>query len=238
MTLPSGSTIGAHCVDELRPARSFRDHRYPVRPNPRFFRLIECFELQALTLSFSSHRHRVISGTTSIIDATETSTSSGTTVIWGQYTEVIPPQTETQGGSTTIIGGTTLAPTPLTVTPNAYPTTVPSTTDPKVNPKTVSWTSGPTPAPTADPGCPGCGTACKSYSPTTYSSVYICSRLTPYLPHDQASSSATPTAPSAPPPRGSLAAQVATATATTPRRRPVATRRRRRRRRRQGLGGW
>ncbi|KAI0476854.1 class V chitinase Chi100 [Xylaria cf. heliscus] len=104
---------------------------------------------------------RVFGGTTTIIGATETTTSSATGVIvWGTETYSPPPQTETLGGTTTIKGGTTLPPVTSKVTPNPYPTTVLSTTDTKLNSKTHKWTSGKLPAPTSFPDCPGCGTLC------------------------------------------------------------------------------
>ncbi|KAL2016673.1 hypothetical protein VTK56DRAFT_3175 [Thermocarpiscus australiensis] len=103
---------------------------------------------------------RVISGSTSLLSATQTTTIVGGAIVWGSSTYIKPEQTETLGGSTTIIGGKTLPPTVITVTPNPHPTTVPSTVDPIVNPKTPKWTSGTTPSPTAKPGCDGCGLPC------------------------------------------------------------------------------
>ncbi|KAI0903547.1 class V chitinase Chi100 [Ustulina deusta] len=103
----------------------------------------------------------VFGGTTIIMGATETTTSSATGVIvWGTETYSPPPQTETLGGTTTVKGGTTLPPVTSKVTPNPHPTTVPSTTDPKLNSHPPKWTSGGPPGPTALPGCPGCGTLC------------------------------------------------------------------------------
>jgi hypothetical protein len=107
---------------------------------------------------------RVIGGNTTIIGASETTTTSGAFVVWDGLTYIPPAQTETLGESTTIIGGTTLAPTGITVTPNPHPTTVPSTVDPVVNPKPVSWKSGGPPSPTSLPGCIGCGKSCESSS--------------------------------------------------------------------------
>ncbi|KAF4256147.1 hypothetical protein KXV81_002468 [Aspergillus fumigatus] len=104
----------------------------------------------------------VISGTTSIIGATETTTLSLDPIIWGSSTYSPPVETRSLGGSTTVIGGTTLPPTPITVTPNPHPTTTPDpgSTDPALNSKKPSWTPGKPPTPTAEPGCPGCGTRC------------------------------------------------------------------------------
>ncbi|KAK1766312.1 killer toxin subunits alpha/beta [Phialemonium atrogriseum] len=102
----------------------------------------------------------VISGTTSIIGATKTTTSSAAPVIWGSITYTPPVETETLGGLTTIIGGRTQPPTVVTVTPNPHPTTTPSTTDPVLNPKKTSWTSGKPASPTNTGGCPGCGKTC------------------------------------------------------------------------------
>ncbi|PKX96685.1 class V chitinase Chi100 [Aspergillus novofumigatus IBT 16806] len=104
----------------------------------------------------------VLSGTTSIIGATETTTISLDPIIWGSSTYSPPVETRTLGGSTTVIGGTTLPPTPITVTPNPHPTTTPEpgSTDPGLNSKKPSWTPGKPPTPTAEPGCPGCGTSC------------------------------------------------------------------------------
>ncbi|KAF4223780.1 hypothetical protein CNMCM8980_010274 [Aspergillus fumigatiaffinis] len=104
----------------------------------------------------------VLSGTTSIIGATETTTISLDPIIWGSSTYSPPVETRTLGGSTTVIGGTTLPPTPITVTPNPHPTTTPEpgSTDPALNSKKPSWTPGKPPTPTAEPGCPGCGTSC------------------------------------------------------------------------------
>lgn len=111
-----------------------------------------------INLTFTS---RVVGGTTNIVGATTTSTTSGGVFVWGILSYFQPTQTETLGGSTTIIGGTTLAPTAITVTPNPYPTTVPSTTDPVVNSKPIAWTSAKPPGPTSLPGCDGCGLPCK-----------------------------------------------------------------------------
>ncbi|KAK0385664.1 hypothetical protein NLU13_6841 [Sarocladium strictum] len=102
----------------------------------------------------------VLNGTTSIIGATATSTSSGAVVIWQGKTDILPPGTATLGGSTTIIGGITLPPHVTTLTPNPHPTTVQTTPDPVINPKTIPWTSGKPPGPTSRPGCPGCGLPC------------------------------------------------------------------------------
>ncbi|KAH6648205.1 hypothetical protein BKA67DRAFT_683676 [Truncatella angustata] len=104
----------------------------------------------------------VMSGTTSIIGATETTTSSGAAVIWGSLTYSPPVQTETLGGITTVIGGVTLPPAAVVVTPNPHPTTTPEpgTTDPIINSNKPSWTSADTPKPTAISGCPGCGEVC------------------------------------------------------------------------------
>lgn len=57
-----------------------------------------------------------------------------------------------------------MPPTPITVTPNPHPTTTPDpgSTDPALNSKKPSWTPGKPPTPTAEPGCPGCGTRCES----------------------------------------------------------------------------
>ncbi|KAI1131231.1 class V chitinase Chi100 [Nemania abortiva] len=103
-----------------------------------------------------------LSGTTSIIGATETSTSSGDPVIWGTMTWIPPVQTETLGGHTTIIGGQALPPAAITVTPNPHPTTTPKpgTTDPVLNSHKPSWTSGASAHPTVSPGCIGCGSPC------------------------------------------------------------------------------
>lgn len=110
---------------------------------------------------FDTH-NRVMSGTTSIIGATETTTSSGAAIIWGSLTYSPPVETETLGGSTTVIGGVTLPPAAVVVTPNPHPTTTPDpgTTDPVINSRKPSWTSGDSPEPTAEPGCPGCGEPC------------------------------------------------------------------------------
>ncbi|KAI0419879.1 class V chitinase Chi100 [Xylaria grammica] len=106
----------------------------------------------------------VVSGNTSIISATETTTTLGGVVTWGSQTYTQPTQTETLGGRTTITGGTTLPPTVITVTPNPHPTTVPTTTDPAINPKTKpKWTSGKPPSPTSNPGCKGCGGPCVAF---------------------------------------------------------------------------
>ncbi|KAJ8121082.1 hypothetical protein ONZ43_g2378 [Nemania bipapillata] len=114
----------------------------------------------------------VISGTTSIIGATTTTTSPGGIIIWGSITYSDSEQTETLGGVTSIVGGHTLPPAVITVTPNPHPTTVPSTRDPKVNPKTPSWTSGKTPEPTSNPGCLGCGSPC----------ILFCNPSCPFCP--------------------------------------------------------
>lgn len=115
-----------------------------------------------VTISFTS-LFSVISGTTSIIDATQTTTSSGGVVVWGHRTYTRPDETETIGGHTIIIGGVTLPPTVVTVTPNPHPTTTPTTTDLIINSKMPSWVSGtgPSVSPTATPGCLGCGQPCK-----------------------------------------------------------------------------
>ncbi|KAK7414094.1 hypothetical protein QQX98_007037 [Neonectria punicea] len=105
----------------------------------------------------------VMSGTESVIGATETTTSSGAVIIRGSETYSQSVQTQTKGESTTIIGGVTLPPVVVTVTPNPHPITTPTpgTTDPVINSKTISWTSsGTTAEPTAAAGCIGCGTIC------------------------------------------------------------------------------
>ncbi|KAM5439760.1 putative chitinase [Microsporum ferrugineum] len=102
----------------------------------------------------------VISGTTSVISATKTTTIPAGTVIWGTSTYVKPEETETLGGTTTVVSGKTLPPTVITITPNPHPTTVPGTVDPIINPKTPKWTSGRKPEPTAKPDCDGCGSIC------------------------------------------------------------------------------
>ncbi|KAI0902967.1 class V chitinase Chi100 [Ustulina deusta] len=103
-----------------------------------------------------------LSGETSIIGATTTSTSSGYPVIWGTMTWSPPVQTETLGGTTTVIGGLVLPPAVITITPNPHPTTTPDpgTTDPVLNSHKPSWTSGATAHPTVSPGCIGCGLPC------------------------------------------------------------------------------
>ncbi|KAI0875547.1 class V chitinase Chi100 [Hypoxylon argillaceum] len=133
VTLPSGSSTGGTIVLSSS-----------IQPDP-----------------FDITIYPIVGGTTTIIGATETTTSSATgVIIWGTETYSPPPQTETLGGTTTVKGGTTLPPVTSKVTPNPYPTTVPSTTDPKLNPHTPKWTSGGPPGPTAKPGCLGCGTTC------------------------------------------------------------------------------
>ncbi|KAF3063036.1 hypothetical protein CFAM422_010321 [Trichoderma lentiforme] len=104
----------------------------------------------------------IIGGTTSIIGATKTTTSTGGPVIWGSQTYIRDDETETLGGHTTVINGKTLPPTVVTVTPNPHPTTTNTTPDPIINPKTPKWTSGTGSVikPTAKPGCIGCGSPC------------------------------------------------------------------------------
>ncbi|PTB79573.1 glycoside hydrolase family 18 protein [Trichoderma longibrachiatum ATCC 18648] len=102
----------------------------------------------------------VVSGTTSIIGPTKTSTIIGTVITYGSETWTEQDETQTQGRSTSIKGGTTLPPTVITVTPNPHPTTVATKPDPEVNPKPPPWKSGSDPKPTAKPGCSGCGKPC------------------------------------------------------------------------------
>ncbi|KAF1971118.1 class V chitinase Chi100 [Bimuria novae-zelandiae CBS 107.79] len=103
-----------------------------------------------------------VSGTTSIIGASETTTSSGGIIVWGSITYHEPTETHTHGSSTTVIGGIVLPPRVTTVIPNPHPTTVPTTTDPIINPGPTppKWTSGKPPGPSSEPGCKGCGKPC------------------------------------------------------------------------------
>ncbi|KAL5342014.1 hypothetical protein BJX70DRAFT_405367 [Aspergillus crustosus] len=107
----------------------------------------------------------VISGTTSIIGATETTTITREPIIWGSTTYTPAPETRTLGGTTTIIGGTTQPPTQITVTPNPHPTETPDPDDDDdddggLNIIPPTYSPGDTPSPTAQPGCPGCGNPC------------------------------------------------------------------------------
>ncbi|KAI0403693.1 class V chitinase Chi100 [Xylaria palmicola] len=100
----------------------------------------------------------VISGNTTIIGATKTTTIPGGTYTWGSQTYTSSTVTQTWGGETTVTGGTTLSPAVVTVTPNPHPTTVDTTKDPEVNrTPTPSWTSGKPAKPTSSGGCKGCG---------------------------------------------------------------------------------
>ncbi|KAJ4424540.1 hypothetical protein N0V82_000864 [Gnomoniopsis sp. IMI 355080] len=124
---------------------------------------------------FTITLYPTIGGTTSIIDPSTTLTSSTTAaIVWGSITYSPAPETATLGESTSVIGGTILPPVTTVVTPNPHPTTVPTTTDPVVNPKTPKWTSGKPPAPTATPGCVGCGLSC----------TFFCDSGCPFCPPD------------------------------------------------------
>lgn len=107
----------------------------------------------------------VVNGSTSVIDALETTTTTPIPIIWGSKTYTPPIVTQTKGRSTTVVGGATLPVGIITVTPNPHPMTKPTPRikDPVLNSRQPSWTSrtGTKIQPTAKPGCKGCGTICK-----------------------------------------------------------------------------
>ncbi|KAF2634388.1 class V chitinase Chi100 [Massarina eburnea CBS 473.64] len=116
----------------------------------------------------------IVSGTTSIIGATKTTTITGGIIVWKSITYFPPTQTETLGGTTTVIGGKTLPPKIITITPNPHPTTVVSTKDPVINPHPTppKWVSGKPPGPSSSPGCKGCGLPC----------IFFCNSDCPFCP--------------------------------------------------------
>ncbi|KAK8092913.1 glycoside hydrolase [Apiospora kogelbergensis] len=118
----------------------------------------------------------VVNGSTSVLEASETTTTTPIPIFWGTRTYTPPIVMRTEGRSTTVVGGVTMPAGIITVTPNPHPMTTPTpkTTDPVLNSRQPSWTSG-TGAkiqPTAKPGCKGCGTACKLF----------CDSLCPFCP--------------------------------------------------------
>ncbi|GES64787.1 class V chitinase Chi100 [Aspergillus terreus] len=116
----------------------------------------------------------VLSGTTSIVGATETTTITHDPVVWDSTTYTPRPETWTLGGTTIIKGGMTLPSTEIIVTPNPHPTRTPDPDDedPALNSKTPTVSPGKPPSPTAPPDCPGCGLPCLDF----------CNPACPYCP--------------------------------------------------------